>query len=286
MDNTLTLSWTLERDEEFRYQLLGRMKTDCDYYLGYGRRNPQRFWSGSEEEQIEVMKAIWNSFESKPEWLTWEQILDYEKRILTCPESSSEVELFNPEEIALAKRLEQVLFVPDMLSAFGDVFTEAYMTDEEEPKRTFKRIFKQYIEGSHDVRFIINDIFLSLCGYSINTLLDMSQKGETFRESIKISAQYADLLDELYNMSGREIYEKHGLKRDEQPFSQTVKFSDGCAMDINFIICKDDSPYIDLVLFDETGAEINCETAGCGICGEHCVEGKNNNKYFILIERA
>lgn len=33
------------------------------------------------DEHISKMKSLWNGFppDQKPEWLTWEQILDYEK---------------------------------------------------------------------------------------------------------------------------------------------------------------------------------------------------------------
>lgn len=69
--------------KRFQYQLLGRMKSDCDYYLGYGNRNLSRLWANNETEHIKTMKSIWLSFseEEKPEWLTWEQILEYEKEM-------------------------------------------------------------------------------------------------------------------------------------------------------------------------------------------------------------
>lgn len=69
--------------KRFQYQLLGRMKSDCDYYLGYGNRNPGRLWANNETEHIKTMKSMWLSFseEEKPEWLTWEQILEYEKEM-------------------------------------------------------------------------------------------------------------------------------------------------------------------------------------------------------------
>ena len=72
--------WILKSDEKFRYQLLSRMQMDCNYYLGNGNRNIKHLWAENEEEQIEVMKYIWNSFadDEKPEWLTWEDILNYE----------------------------------------------------------------------------------------------------------------------------------------------------------------------------------------------------------------
>lgn len=73
----------LNSDDKFRYQMLSRMKMDCDYYLGYGNRNSKQLWAGDEKEQITIMKAIWKSFsnDGKPEWLTWDNILDYEKRM-------------------------------------------------------------------------------------------------------------------------------------------------------------------------------------------------------------
>lgn len=64
--------------------MLGRLESDCKYYLGYGNRNPKHLWAGDEKKQIEEMKRIYNSFtdDKKPEWLTWENILEYEKEML------------------------------------------------------------------------------------------------------------------------------------------------------------------------------------------------------------
>ena len=70
-------------EPRFRYMMLSRMKQDCDYYLGYGNRYANHLWAGDEKAQIENMKALWNSFpeEDKPEWLTWEELLEYEKKM-------------------------------------------------------------------------------------------------------------------------------------------------------------------------------------------------------------
>ncbi len=71
----------IEKEKKFQYQMLDRLRNDCDYYLGYGDRNPGVLPSSDERKHIETMKDIWKSFSDteKPEWLTWEQILDYEK---------------------------------------------------------------------------------------------------------------------------------------------------------------------------------------------------------------
>lgn len=67
--------------QAFQYMMLDRLRSDCDYYLGYGQRNPDRLHEKSETAHIEVMKKIWNSFplDKKPAWLTWDKILEYEK---------------------------------------------------------------------------------------------------------------------------------------------------------------------------------------------------------------
>lgn len=77
------LQWILSREACFRYMLLSRMMSDCNYYLGFGCRSSNRLWARQEKEQIEYMKAIWNSFpeDEKPEWLSFQEILDYEKQM-------------------------------------------------------------------------------------------------------------------------------------------------------------------------------------------------------------
>ena len=71
-------------DERFRYQLLDRMRVDCEYYLGPGGRLEKFLWANSAEDQSGFMKALWNSFppDGKPEWLSYEHILEYEREMV------------------------------------------------------------------------------------------------------------------------------------------------------------------------------------------------------------
>lgn len=80
----MTTDDIMQRDKVFRYQLLGRLKSDCEYYLNYGNRSPKRLWAGNEEEQIEFMTELHNSFteDEKPEWLTMEEIIAYSKKMI------------------------------------------------------------------------------------------------------------------------------------------------------------------------------------------------------------
>lgn len=75
--------WLEESESSFRYQLLDRLRQDCEYYLGFGNRSRNSLWAEDEFIQIQTMKDIWNSFpeEDKPEWLTWEDILEYERQM-------------------------------------------------------------------------------------------------------------------------------------------------------------------------------------------------------------
>ncbi len=73
------------REEKYRgkYMLLSRLQMDCKYFLGYGNRCEKVLWAGNVSEQISKMKELWQIFpeDLKPEWCTWEQILNYEKRM-------------------------------------------------------------------------------------------------------------------------------------------------------------------------------------------------------------
>lgn len=70
--------------ERFNYMMLGRLQADCDYYLGNGNRHKKHLWADDEAKQIEEMKKLYNSFtnDKKPEWITMNQILEYENQML------------------------------------------------------------------------------------------------------------------------------------------------------------------------------------------------------------
>jgi hypothetical protein len=71
--------------KEFHYMMLSRLSGDCKAYLSDGgdwrRGREDRLWS-TKENIIAEMKKLWNELIVKPEWLTMEQILDYENKML------------------------------------------------------------------------------------------------------------------------------------------------------------------------------------------------------------
>lgn len=78
-----TMKGILKSEKRFRYMMLDRMRQDCEYYLRIGG-SANVLWAKDEKQHIQNMKDIWNSFDEndKPEWLTMEEIEQFEKRMI------------------------------------------------------------------------------------------------------------------------------------------------------------------------------------------------------------
>lgn len=70
-----------DNDPRFLYQMLSRLETDCKYFLGNGGGAEKDLWALSVNNQISAMKEIYNKLKEKPEWLSLEQINNYEKEM-------------------------------------------------------------------------------------------------------------------------------------------------------------------------------------------------------------
>lgn len=71
--------------DSLAYQFLGRLRADCNYYLGYGKRKESVLWFGNVKKHITFMFYLWSCFpaDNKPEWLTFGDLMQYEKEILS-----------------------------------------------------------------------------------------------------------------------------------------------------------------------------------------------------------
>ena len=70
----------MNRDDQFDYMLLGRLQMDCEYYIKTSTCN-KHLWAGNVTDQIFKMKQLWLQFRQKPEWLSFTEILNYEKQM-------------------------------------------------------------------------------------------------------------------------------------------------------------------------------------------------------------
>lgn len=75
------LSEDYDEDIKFKYMLLDRLRTDCDYFLGAGHGYEGHLWAGSIKDQITKMRKLYNELPEKPEWLSLEDIDNYEKEM-------------------------------------------------------------------------------------------------------------------------------------------------------------------------------------------------------------
>lgn len=59
------------------YRMLGRLKQDCEYFLGYGAGNEDALYYKNVAAHCDAMEKLWNSFSEadKPEWLSMEDIM-------------------------------------------------------------------------------------------------------------------------------------------------------------------------------------------------------------------
>lgn len=75
----MKLDEILKKDDNFKLLLLGRMVSDCKYYLGNGNRNAKGLWAFNEATQINYMREIYNSLpkERRPKWASPEVIDDF-----------------------------------------------------------------------------------------------------------------------------------------------------------------------------------------------------------------
>ena len=87
---------------EESYQLLSRLKVDCDYFLGAGGRAEKHLWAGNVREQIAKMRELYAALPEKPEWLTSEDIDRYAQRM----EPPYEVAVYHHFENGFDERLD------------------------------------------------------------------------------------------------------------------------------------------------------------------------------------
>lgn len=66
-----------EQRQALEYQMLARLRSDCEYSLNTGEN---KLWARNAQEQIDKMRELYNGLEVKPEWITLKDIDEYEKR--------------------------------------------------------------------------------------------------------------------------------------------------------------------------------------------------------------
>lgn len=100
-------------------------------------------------------------------------------------------------------------------------------------------------------------------------------------QTIKISSEEMELINNLLNLTGDEIYQKYGYKRDET-ITHTAKFPNGIEADIKLVIGEEETPYTEGVLF-HNGFELMRTDPDCTYNGEWNFR-HNGIEYTVLVE--
>lgn len=78
-------------DKSFPYMMLDRLRADCAYVLGAGNGNTKHLWfDGDVDKQIALMKGIYRELDEKPEWISLEDIDNYEKQLKSITENNGD----------------------------------------------------------------------------------------------------------------------------------------------------------------------------------------------------
>lgn len=67
--------------ERFSYQMLSRLQHDCEVVLSSKEPNIKRLWAQNCDEQIRLMRELYDSLPVKPTWLTKEDIDGFETQM-------------------------------------------------------------------------------------------------------------------------------------------------------------------------------------------------------------
>ena len=70
-------------EEIFCYRMLDRLKSDIDYFFGYGNKNEEFLWARDFEAQIYLMKELYNHLcatAKTPTYITMKDIINYENK--------------------------------------------------------------------------------------------------------------------------------------------------------------------------------------------------------------
>ena len=100
-------------------------------------------------------------------------------------------------------------------------------------------------------------------------------------KEIFLSHNEASFMNTLLGMSGEEIYDRYGIKRDET-YTYTCKFPDGYFMDVKLVVCEEDSPYCEAVLFNPEGCQVAMTDVEEELLGEWSLE-YNGTTYSVML---
>ena len=114
-DRSLLTEQSIDKTQPFEdeYRLLSRLKSDCEYFLGTGARAEKHLWAGSVDEQIDKMRELYDLLPEKPEWLSKQDIDNYERQMIESAQSKNNYEYHLGDTVYIGASEYEVLSFDD-----------------------------------------------------------------------------------------------------------------------------------------------------------------------------
>ena len=182
----------IEQDFSAQYRLLGRLQSDCEYFLGAGQRSEKHLWAENVKAQISKMRELYNALPEKPEWLTAQDIDRYERQM-----ASPSLPVLDEEEIS--DLVDVVLCADDVMPDTREWLKELCDFFEGGHKQTTKANALKAFYRSVDTDYTTKTgDYLHIAG--TDTGLDFETEGQKF------SFEYWELADRIDRLILQGIY--------------------------------------------------------------------------------
>ena len=200
-----------EQDTSFLYQLLSRLQSDCEYFLGAGQGHEKHLWAGNVKNQIAKMWELYNAVPEKPNWLTAQDIERYEKQMAGVEQKTASVDTpitpvpdlnVQPTDIQttssastldedeISDLIDVVLCADDITPDTREWVSELYKFFEGGHKQTTKAKILKAFYGKLDTEYVTKT------GDYVHILAD--SEGVTFEmQGQQITVNYVELTDRI-----------------------------------------------------------------------------------------
>lgn len=217
-------------DDKGRYMFLSRMQSDCKYFLD-GHEYNKFLWAGNVDDQIKYMKWLYNSFpkDKKPEWISMEEIEDYEKRMVgKGKEDHSRDEIDEADKKGM---LDEGVGSRGMIKAIEKAFDDGrygrygdwecglggYDTGYQV---SYEHIPFFEIKEDDTIKFLSNNLMKRKTGYTPQDIIDILSEIGDYTMS---SESYDEELDESSRLS--ELASKMVLREADESSVAKVKIN-------------------------------------------------------------
>ncbi len=222
-ENVIEDDADLQRNE---YMLLGRLQQDCRYFLKHGGRAVKHLYHDTVEAHIADMRRLYDLLNEKPEWITLEEIDQYEQEMLNEPsEPLVDQETIEPiqetEEIDPYAGLDIEALKDELLAAkeeiasltLGSEITDEFISTEMED---FNEDFLTAVSSGEDEDITL-DYFNGMESDDVNFIMESIKRGK-----VSTVDKATKLRENLINTRKKPLEEKKETKVEPIKESNTI----------------------------------------------------------------